>query len=111
MQAEIAATSSSSSNGPARTNQRLEDDSDEDDNDNDEEEQEEFEDISGTSCSILYRHEWGAHQRHNAVVLSVEPSSPDDDEVCLHFILFIQFHKTQPIISHKNNICHNTPKL
>lgn len=86
-QAEIAATSSSSSNGPARTNQRLEDDADEDDDDdNDEEEQEEFEDISGTSCSILYRHEWGAHQRHNAVVLSVEPSSPDDDEIKLRVL-------------------------
>ncbi|XP_071490182.1 zinc finger CCCH-type with G patch domain-containing protein-like [Diadema antillarum] len=59
-------------------------DSDDDDDDKEEDEEEEdrrLSDITGTKCSIVYRHEWGAQQRHNAVVLSVEPSRAKDDEV------------------------------
>lgn len=80
-QAAIADGSASSSPLPARSDHSSEDDINKDDDDEEEDDDEDVEDISGTKCSIIYRHEWGAHQRHNAVVLSVEPPSPDDEEM------------------------------
>nr|XP_054770024.1 zinc finger CCCH-type with G patch domain-containing protein-like [Lytechinus pictus] len=90
-QAEIAATSTSSSSLPVRSNQTPYEEDNNDDENSDEEEGEnqdmnEYEDISGTTCSILYKPDWGAYQRHNAVVLSVEPSSPSDDEIKLRVL-------------------------
>ncbi|XP_071802092.1 zinc finger CCCH-type with G patch domain-containing protein-like [Asterias amurensis] len=48
-------------------------------------EEEEEEDISGTKCSVDYVEEWGGRQRHNAVVMCVEPRV-DGEEASLRVL-------------------------
>ncbi|XP_022107941.1 zinc finger CCCH-type with G patch domain-containing protein-like [Acanthaster planci] len=47
---------------------------------------EEEDDICGTKCSVDYMEEWGGRQRHNAVVLCVEPRNSLKEEASLRVL-------------------------
>ena len=70
-------TASSSKSFPARVQDET---GTEETRDGEEEEEEGEEDISGTKCSVDHVEEWGGRQRHNAIVMCVEPRV-DGEEV------------------------------
>ncbi|PIK35609.1 putative zinc finger CCCH-type with G patch domain-containing protein [Apostichopus japonicus] len=52
------------------------------------------EEVAGTKCSLMYSQEWGAKERHNAIILELEPKKKQSDEICVRVLFCNPTHQS-----------------
>lgn len=65
----------------AKSEMGMDADDDDEDEDGDKMDLDLQEEVAGTKCSLMYSQEWGAKERHNAIILELEPKKKQSDEV------------------------------
>ncbi|XP_071821307.1 zinc finger CCCH-type with G patch domain-containing protein-like [Apostichopus japonicus] len=69
-------------------------DADDDDEDGDKIDLDLQEEVAGTKCSLMYSQEWGAKERHNAIILELEPKKKQSDEICVRVLFCNPTHQS-----------------